>query len=305
MANECENLKTAEPPSVAQLVARLLDVEPLDIRQTTSPDAWFVDLSGGHSVVVKRPGWLNRPGSPRVEAWAYGECERRGIRAPKVVALSEDPECLIVERLRGYAPTAHPTSMTASDRAVHARAGEDLRALHQVPMAGFGPLAPAPDRPHGEATTWCPFVRFARTEGIRWLVDAGFLSVPVADVLDRRFDDAASTIIQVTQGRLLHGDLCCEHIVRSSSETYEGIIDFGQAQSGDPRWDLARVRLWDGDEALDALLDGYGSDVITNEDRDFVLPLYLFSLVVHHAVGHDRPDYIQTLLDRSGYRALL
>lgn len=290
---------------VAQLVVQLLRVDPLGVRKTSSPDAWFVDLPSNQCVVVKRPGWLNRPGSPRVEAWVYGACERHNIRAPKVLALSEDPECLIIERLRGQPLPLHPAPITASDRVIWARAGEALRALHQIRVPGFGPLVPGPDKPHGEATTWCPFADHARAEGIPWLVDAGFLTVAAADGLTRRYDEAASAFSEVAEGRLLHGDLCCDHIFRSSSQTYEGFVDFGQAQAGDPRWDLARVPLWDGDEALSALLAGYGSDAVTKEDREVLLPLYLLSGVVHHAVGHDRPDYIRTLLDRSGYRALL
>ncbi|GAA2759821.1 phosphotransferase family protein [Actinopolymorpha rutila] len=290
--------------AAVELVVRLLGVEPLDIRQTSSPDAWFVELPGDRGVVVKTPGWLNRPGSPRVEAWIYSECERRNIRAPKVLAVSEDPECLILERLQGHSLTTHPASMTASDRASWARAGEDLRKLHEVPMPGFGPLVPGPDKPSGEAATWCPYADYARAEGIPWLVDAGHLTAAAADSLARRFDEAASALSQVTEGRLLHGDVESGHIFVADDQ-FQGMIDFGQAQAGDPRWDLARVPLWDGDEALDALLAGYGSDAVTREDRDLLLPLYLFSLVVHHAVGHGRPDHIQNLLDRSRYHDLL
>jgi hypothetical protein len=32
---------------------------------------------------------------------------------------------------------------------------------------------------------------------------------------------------------------------------------------------------------------------------------YLLAFVVHHAVGHDRPDYIRLLLRQSGYQTLL
>jgi hypothetical protein len=61
----------------------------------------------------------------------------------------------------------------------------------------------------------------------------------------------------------------------------------------------------DGDEALDAVLEGYGPEAVTKEDRALLLPLYLLSFVVHHAVRHDRPDFIRTILDRSGYSQLL
>lgn len=293
------------PLSADRLVVRLLGIEPLTVRRTASPDAWYVDLPGERRVVLKHPGWLNRPGSTLVEAWAYRECERRNVRVPKVLAVSEDPEYLVIERLCGTSLPDRSATMTASDRAAWVRAGEDLRAIHEVRLAGFGPLLPGPDEPRGEATEWCPFAEHARTEGIRWLADAGFLSTANARGLIRRFDEAEAAFAQVTQGRLLHGDLECHHVFRSPDGGYAGLIDFGQAQAGDPRWDLARVPLWDEDEALDALLEGYGSDAVTNEDRELLLPLYRLSGVVHHAVGHDAPEYIRTLLDRSGYQALL
>ena len=244
-----------------------------------------------------------------VEAWAYAECARRGIRTATVLAVSEDPECLILERLRGESLPRRSSSLSAGERSTWARAGEDLRALHEIRLSGFGLLtldgAGPGGEPRGEAHRWGPFAEFARTEGIRWLVDGGFLSAYEGERLVRRFEEAQVSFDAVAEGRLLHSDLGSSHIFRSPAGSYDGIIDFGQAQAGDPRWDLARVPLWDGEEALDAVLDGYGRETVTKEDREFLLPLYLLALAVHHAVGHDRQDYIRTLLDRSGYRVLL
>jgi hypothetical protein len=53
------------------------------------------------------------------------------------------------------------------------------------------------------------------------------------------------------------------------------------------------------------LLDGYGDDLLTGEDREFLLPVYLFAFAVRCAVGHNMPEYIRLLLDRSSYKALL
>ncbi|MET9018422.1 aminoglycoside phosphotransferase family protein [Actinopolymorpha sp. NPDC004070] len=302
-----DNAVSPEERRFAGLVLRLLGIEPIRVDRTSSPDAWFADLPDGRRVVAKTPGWLNSPGSPSVEAWVYAECARRGIRTASVLAVSADPECLVLQRLPGESLPRRSSSLPAGEQAVWARAGEDLRALHEVRLVGFGTLSPRGDgsKPAGKADRWCPFAEFARTEGIRWLVDGGYLPTAQGDRLLARIEEAQAAFDEVTEGRLLHGDLMSTHIFRSPDGAYEGLIDFGQAQSGDPRWDLARVPLWDGAEALDAVLDGYGSDVVTKEDREFLLPLYLLSFVVRHAVGHDRPDYIRTLLDRSGYRVLL
>ena len=311
---------------VPRVLRDLVGVAPTEVANTSSPDAWLAELSDGRSVVVKRAaGSKNRPGSALVEAWAYTACAERGVSVPNVLAVSEDPECLVVERLAGSPLPQTDASSWAQLRSVWSRAGADLRAVHEISLAGFGPLVPIDGRPVGEAPAWSPLVEYAHSEGIRWLVDAGFLTSALGDRLQDRFDEAMPLIRSFPQGRLLHGDLQAEHIFRSSDGRYVGIIDFGSAQAGDPRWDLARVLLFDGDDALDAVLAGYGGDVLTNDDRDFLLPLYLFSLVVFVAAGNSwsrtgndpknptanrrgRPhnaDYVRLLLDRSRYQALL
>lgn len=285
--------------SITALVGRLLNARTLGFRRTNSPDVYLVDLAD-RCVVAKSPGYINRPGATLVEAWVYMECARRGVRVPKVLAVSEDPECLVVERLSGA-----PLPPDTLDQHVWASAGADLRTVHEIAIAGFGPLTPGHHDPVGTSATWCPFVDFACTSGIPWLVDHDFLEGNAGNTLVRRLADAQPALAQWADGRLLHGDLECGHLFRLFGGRYGGMVDFGQAQSGDPRWDLARIRLWDGDAALDALLDGYGREAVTREERRDLLPIYLLALVTHHAVGHDQPGYIRLLLRRSGYEGLL
>jgi aminoglycoside phosphotransferase (APT) family kinase protein len=285
------------------LVGQLTGSQPLRMSKTESPDAWFADLADGRMVVVKRPGWVNKPGGVRVEAWAYAACAEQGVSVPRVLGLSDDPECLVIERL-----DAEPLprgDMSRSARSIWARAGADLRKVHEIRLRGFGPLVVDEGVPRGESQTWSPLVEYAKEEGIPWLVDGGYLEPATGERLLRRFDEALPLIRSFSSGCLLHGDLQSLHIFVSPEKGYQGLIDFGQAQAGDPRWDLARVPLWDGEAGLDALLEGYGDDLLTQDDRDFLLPLYLLSFVIHHAVGHEMPDYIRLLLERSGYQALL
>lgn len=288
--------------TAADVVVRLLGVSPLATHRTSSPDAWYADLPDGRCVVVKAPGWRNRPGSTRVEAWAYRACAARGVRVPTVLAASDDPESLVLERLPGI---PLPTDPARQDRELWARAGEDLRAVHEIRLPGFGPLVPAAAEPRGEADSWCSLADAAYDDGIPRLVDRGVLTVTEADKLRDRIDEARPAFEQVVEGRLLHGDLESGHVFHIAGGDYAGLIDFGQAQAGDPRWDLARIPLWDGETALDALLDGYGRDTVTEADRALLLPIYRLSFAVHHAAGHDNADYVRTLLDRCGYRALL
>jgi len=189
------------------------------------------------------------------------------------------------------------------------QAGTDLRLLHEITLAGFGPLEAGPnDPPRGQRSAWCPLVDAAREAGLRFLADRGLLPTTAARTLERRLDEFAAIAASFTDGRLLHGDMEGGHIFASGTR-YSGIIDFDQAQAGDPLWDLARVPLWDGEGALDALLIGYGQDAVSPDERRDVLPLYLFAFVMHHAVEVARSTsddaLLHELLRSSRYDQLL
>ncbi len=287
---------------VRRLASRALGVEPTGLAPTASPDAVLLEVAG-RRLVAKAPA-PGRPGSALVEAWAYEACRRRGVRTPEVVAVSDEPECIIVEALPGRTLWSEERRR-GDDRAVWHGAGEDLRAIHEIRLAGFGPLvATGVGEPRGEADAWCPFVRYAREEGIGYLARTGYIGSAAARCLERRYDDAAPELNRCDDGRLLHGDLEGGHVFGTAAGTYGGLIDFGLAQAGDPRWDLARVVLWDGPDALDALLDGYGRHTVTRDDRDTVFPLYLLAFVIHQAVRLDRSgrrDAAREHLQQVGY----
>ena len=290
---------------IASWSARLLGVDRVHVRPTGSPVAFFVD-SPERTVVAKLPS-VGRPGSALVEAWAYDAAAASGARTPAVVAVQDDPELVLLEWLPGVSLWSRDRPKDV-DAAMWRRAGEDLRALHDIRLPGFGPAIPDGDAIRGEADAWCPFARYTRDEGIRYLVDAGRLEPHQGKRLEDRLDEAAQLLHATTDGRLLHGDLEGGHVFVTADRHYQGLIDFSQAQIGDPLWDLARVRLWDGDAALDALLDGYGHDTVTTDDRAVLLPLYLLAFVVPHAVSlcaAGTVDHVAEMMQKSGYLALV
>lgn len=201
---------------------------------------------------------------------------------PAVLAVRADPECVLVEALPGVSLWRDRRSPDV-DPSPWRRAGADLRALHEIRLPGFGPLTWDGRAPRGRDSSWCPYARYAREDGLRRLSDAKVLDPTAARRLEGRYDEAAPLVRGCTDGRLLHGDLEGGHIYADAGQ-YQGIIDFDQAQAGDPRWDLARIPLWDGERALDAVLDGYGRDTLSAGDRELLLPLYLLAFVIHHAV---------------------
>jgi aminoglycoside phosphotransferase len=295
----------AAPVDIASWSARLLGADRVHVRPTGSPVAFFVD-SPERTVVAKLPS-VGRPGSALVEAWAYDAAAASGARTPAVVAVQDDPELVLLECLPGVSLWSRDRPKGV-DAAMWRRAGEDLRALHEIRLPGFGPAIPDGDAIRGEADAWCPFARYTRDEGIRYVVDAGLLTPHEGGRLEERLDEAAPRLHATTDGRLLHGDLEGGHIFVTTDRHYQGLIDFSQAQIGDPLWDIARVRLWDGDAALDALLDGYGHDTMTADDRAVLLPLYLLTFVVPHVVAlcaAGTIDHVAEMLEKSGYSALV
>lgn len=300
------------PLDVAVRLCRdLLGIEPHTVERTRSP-VTFRATAGGTPIVIKlaRPG---RPASPLVEAWAYRQLADRGALVPTVLATSADPECTIVSVLPGRSLWKRRGERIEP---IWAKAGEDLLRLHEVRVGGFGPAAlstragphdtAAEPRVAGIASAWCPFIDEARREGLPAMVDVGRVDEREAHVLDARLAEVGANVASWDDGRLLHGDLEGGHVFADDDLNYTGMIDFDQAQVGDPRWDLARVRLWDGDAALDALLDGYGRDALSDEDRRLVLPVYLLAFSLHHAVRHVGNDAVLTeLLEMTRWRELL
>ena len=290
----------------ANVCTTLLGRSIRDVRATDRPTAFVVDLCDGESAVLKvaRP---DRAATPIVEAWAYEECARHGIRVPDVLAVGADPEAIVLRALPGHHLWAADLDGDAT-ASTWRQAGVDLRAMHDIRIAGFGPLTSGDGRVAGTADAWSPVVSFARAEGLRALADRDLLTTDQADLLASRFDEIEPHLRSVTDGRLLHGDLQGGHIFVGDGAAYLGIIDFDQSQSGDRRWDLARITLWDGREALDLLLAGYGTDVLTAEDRELVLPLYLLSFCIHHIVRFPfstDPKFAHDLLRRCDYDRLL
>lgn len=288
-----------------RICAELLGVTAITVKTKRAGVTYLTETTEGR-VVVKfgRPSGRS---SPLVEAWAYGQCQRLGLRAPAVLATQTEPECLITSALPGRSLWKQPAS--ADHASAWAAAGADLRALHEIRVAGFGPLylKPAGEDPRGVAPSWAPFLDDAVRRGLPYLADHDVIPVATATTLVRRLSDVAADVSGFAEARLLHGDLEGGHIF-VDDDRYVGMIDFDQAQAGDPRWDLARVTLWDGEQALDWMLAGYGSDAVTPEERVGLLPVYLMACVVHHTVqAHEegRDDAVRELLQMSRFERLL
>ncbi|WP_020579068.1 phosphotransferase [Actinopolymorpha alba] len=174
---------------IVAVAEELLEATPVSVRPTGSSTAFLIDLDD-RTVVLKFPA----PGrSVLAEAWAYQAASAQGVRVPAVLATRADPEVVAVEFLPGV-------SLWSDERRgrdnslVWQRAGEQLRALHEIRVSGFGLLGSDARGFRGRADTWCPFVRSAREEGLGRLVDAGVLDSRAGRRLESRYDEAAADL---------------------------------------------------------------------------------------------------------------
>ena len=257
-------------------------------------------VTDAHVVYVKHGRAADTGGRFGLEAWAYRQCRAHGVPAPDVLAASRAGDALdyvATLALAGRSLWVKPALSGASLTRVLRAAGEQLRALHEIRIDGFGPLVPvAGSRPRGEHARWCPFVGIAHARALPCLVDTGALSADEAAAIRTRFVDAEPALRRDVPGRLLHGDLEGDHLF-SHRGRFTGFIDFEKLQAGDPCYDLARIAWWDP-HLLPALLDGYGRDGLTADDLHVRMPAYLIANAVVVMAEEVRRD--QRRSDRAG-----
>jgi aminoglycoside phosphotransferase len=260
-----------------QLCREVLQLAPRRI-QALRPHLDRV-VADTHTVYVKYGSTAETGGRFGREAWAYRRCRANGVLAPDVLAASQAGEALdyvATLALAGRSLWVPPYLSGGSLKRVLRAAGEQLRALHEIRLDGFGPVVGAP--PRGAHARWCPVVGIAHGQALPYLVAAGVLSGAEAGSMRTRLADAEPALRRGAPGRLLHGDLEGDHLFASRGR-FTGFLDFEKMQAGDPCYDLARFAWWDP-HLLPDLLDGYGRDALTGDDLTVRMPVYLLATAV-------------------------
>jgi aminoglycoside phosphotransferase (APT) family kinase protein len=127
--------------------------------------------------------------------------------------------------------------------AAWAAAGAAVRKLHEAP------LPPWTGRSIDEITT-------RLDNECEWLITAGVLPT---DLVERNREIADAALRPWTPA-FIHGDLQITHVFVDDQDEVTGVIDWSEAQQGDPLFDLAILTLGH-EECLPHLLAGYGADV--------------------------------------------
>lgn len=113
-----------------------------------------------------------------------------------------------------------------------------LAALHSIALEGFGTGTAAGGRLRGVNHSWLAALQLRAASALT-AADAGL--VP-SQLIERVVEAVArnSVLLHLDEGRLLHGDLHPRHVYATADEI-TAVIDWGDANVGDPHYDLARI----------------------------------------------------------------
>lgn len=201
------------------------------------------------------------------ERWASEQAATQGVPVAKVVKLDEEDKVIpgwslvVSERLPGsplVQSYTRPDSVVSD--AMLSQMGRALRKINSVEIIkGYGYLN---ENGEGYSPTWESFVMKP--------FDLSYFSGLVQKGLIRESDItmaihlayASRASFANAPRRLLHGDYSLGNILQNKG-TISGVLDWENAKSGDPLWDLAYMMVYHrrpigGERGLKQFLIGYG-----------------------------------------------
>lgn len=239
------------------------------------------DLGGGNLVVGAGPEYVIKLTPPVFRREIDAEAAALAligaalpVPVPRLVAHGEwlGWPFVILTRLRGRAIGACRDSVPAEDmRALLRTLGTALRALHALAAPACAP-----------GGGWAAFLA-RESIGCVARQHAWGVAPAIVEALPRFLAGAA--LAPPARSVLLHADLTHENVLVGQSGgrwKLTGLVDFGDAMTGDPLFDLITPALLIGrgePALLAALLDGYG---IPPAQRDAALRRRLMALAALH-----------------------
>jgi len=174
---------------------------------------------------------------------------------------------LVTERLPGV-------PVTARLPATAVKVGRLLRRLHELPEPP--PFA-------GGQLRWDEFISWWSTLELQNAFERGFLATHEHQAIAAHYGALLPRLAARPFG-LIHGDCQAEHwLVDPGDQEVLGVVDFADAQSGDPLMDIAVLTMWDP-VLTEFVLKGHGS----SDDLD-LLPSY--GLLRHLAAANWLSDH--------------
>lgn len=194
------------------------------------------------------------------------------VPTPKVIGVNTD--CTIIpgwtfslsERLPGN-PVASKENQgqRVPDLLVY-QAGRVLRKINAIPTKGYGMLN---EKLEGYYDSWEDYVlRQFDKAPLQPFIDKGLLSQRDIDAAIAFINENKNLLTNAPR-QLLHGDFSLGNMLVSDGKI-AGMLDFENASSGDPLWDIAYFRNYTADSTIgtngiSVLLNGYGQpDLLSN-----------------------------------------
>lgn len=264
-------IRTHTVEDAAALIRGVLGLTPLAVEKDAtgaSHAVYFAQLPDGTDCVLRVATQEDQ--DEGLERWVIEQCGQLGVPVPEVLACQPvcrdgTPAFTIMHRLPGR--PGHRVELPRPGRwRVLRQMGENLRAIHSVPVPGFGPLMRRGDGYAGAASSLAEYVLPAFARDLERLPED--VVPPLRRVELRKRFEAAAPLLDRPTARLLHGDYRLSNVLvqeRLATWHVSGIVDFEMAVAGDPAQDLAyffyslRWNPGDWDERdVEAICAGYG-----------------------------------------------
>lgn len=222
-----EDAGTAGAAAAALLGDDVVDVEA--IPSFAGNRVFRAQTTGGRLILKFGP-----PDAIALEHAVLQVVSEQQVPVPPVVAADPDGgatghACLIM-RVVGGQP------LSGSEAAFDA-AGPLLERVHALGCDGFGTLVVTPDGSlRGEDESWLATLRH-RVHSAAPVVDAGLVPGSLVSAVAAAVEQSE---VSEAEPRLLHGDFHPRHVYAEATQV-TAIIDWGDATSGDPDYDIARV----------------------------------------------------------------
>lgn len=187
----------------------------------------------------------------------YRLLAEQGIFVPRILDVREQTSLGKPILIEAAMPGLPMSKLDASKRGeLMNEAGALLKRIHQITLPGYGWVETSEGGLRGEHESWGAFLVDGESEIAQYLSEHGLISEDEKKALHELWAELET--VPLSQGSLLHGDFQAEHIF-TDGERITGVIDWGGARVGDPRYDIAVSGTFiDGSEWED-FKRGYGA----------------------------------------------
>lgn len=210
---------------------------------------------------------------------------------------------MIMEKVNGSSLSCFINDAQKAPKYLH-QLGKTLAQVHHIKVNGYGPLVSdlslEPNSYIGLRKSWKEYLYTQLDVHIKYCYDKKIIDLNQSDMIGEIFL-THEKVFDIAQPCLLHGDLGNQNIFIQQDTDAVVLIDWGDALSGDPVFDIAMWGSFIGNhEKLNFLLEGYQS--LSNLHIDFKLRYWLYYLrimlakTVHrHRFNYSKSDKIPAL----------